>query len=164
MSVATLSTGLQVWGWVRMFGHGAAGVGVCAHVQARCCWCGGECTGRAQVGSGIYIIYTIYLYHETYNQTNQYAKTNTLKADVQVSTFRPTAPSNQRSQAWRPVGSAILARQKARWREYGDGRPRRLQVFAPADYGILLPDARALLREGAAVLEDHPDVEGRLST
>ena len=43
-----------------MFGHGAAGVvtvvGRCAHVQARGCRCGGECTGRAQVGSEIYII------------------------------------------------------------------------------------------------------------
>ena len=81
-----------------------------------------------------------------------------------MSTFRPTTPSNQRSQARRPVDSAILARQKARRREYGDVRPHRQQVFALADYGMMSPDARALLRECAAVREDRLDVEGRLST
>eukprot|EP00959_Pyramimonas_sp_CCMP1952_P435356 9116205-Pyramimonas_sp.AAC.1 len=47
---------------------------------------------------------------------------------VEVSTFRPTAPSKQRYQVRRPVGSAILAWQEARRREYGDVRPHRLQV------------------------------------
>eukprot|EP00959_Pyramimonas_sp_CCMP1952_P047102 983333-Pyramimonas_sp.AAC.1 len=31
------STALQVWGCVRMCGHGAVDVGVCAHVRARGC-------------------------------------------------------------------------------------------------------------------------------
>jgi len=83
---------------------------------------------------------------------------------VEVTVFRPAAPTYHRWGARRPVGGDLLARQERRRREYGDVRPHRLVVFALADYGMLSPDASRLLRECIVARADRLDVEDGLAT
>ena len=85
---------------------------------------------------------------------------------VEVTVFRPAAPTYQRGRARRPVGADILALQERRRRvDYsGLSGPHRLVVFALADYGMLSPDASQLFRACAVERGDRLDVEGDLST
>ena len=83
---------------------------------------------------------------------------------IEVTVFRPAAPTYQRHRARRPVGADLLARQERRRVDYGDLRPHRLVVFALADYGMLSPDASQLIRACAVERGDRLDVESDLAT
>ena len=83
---------------------------------------------------------------------------------IEVTLFRPAAPTYHRWGARRPVGGDLHARQERRRREYGNVGPHRLLVFAVADYGMLSPDARQLLRECVEARADRLDVEDGLAT
>ena len=78
---------------------------------------------------------------------------------VEVTVFRPTAPTYHRPTLRRVPGEALQARQEQRRRDYGDVGPHRLVVFAIADYGQLSTDAARVLQECVEAREDRLDVE-----
>ena len=83
---------------------------------------------------------------------------------VEVTVFRPTAPTYHRPTLRRVPGEALQARQEQRRRDYGDVGPHRLVVFAIADYGQLSTDAARVLQECVEAREDRLDVEEEHAT